>query len=224
MERWKTRNAEIVKHPVPTQGELWGEGGDPEEHDGDFLSDDDLDAVEILDPKEYNIEHILDDTFADLDQLVEFLNLGAKVDPAKDDKLKALVRLLKSDKAAKGRKVLLFTEFADTARYLHRELQKAGVEGVEKIDGSSNQRQRSDAIRRFAPYYNGSSAGEITAKGQKEIRILIATDILAEGLNLQDANRLINFDLHWNPVKLMQRIGRVDRRMNPEIEKALCAQ
>jgi superfamily II DNA or RNA helicase len=224
LERWKTKNAEIVKHPVPTQGELWDDGCAPEEHDGDFLSAEDLDAVEILEPKKYNIDHILDDTFADLDQLVEFLNLGAKVDPAKDDKLKALVRLLKSDKDVKGRKVLLFTEFADTARYLHRELQKAGVEGVEKIDGSSNQRQRSDAIRRFAPYYNGSSAGEITAKGQKEIRILIATDILAEGLNLQDANRLINFDLHWNPVKLMQRIGRVDRRMNPEIEKALCAQ
>lgn len=224
LERWKNKNAEIVKHPVPTQGELWSEGCDPEEHDGDFLSTEDLDAVEVLNPEEYNIDHILDDTFADLDQLVEFLNLGAKVDPAKDDKLKALVRLLKSDKDIKGRKVLLFTEFADTARYLHNELQKAGIQGVETIDGASNQRQRSDAIRRFAPYYNGSSAPEIAARGQDEIRILIATDILAEGLNLQDANRLINFDLHWNPVKLMQRIGRVDRRMNPDIEQALRAQ
>jgi Helicase conserved C-terminal domain len=52
---------------------------------------------------------------------------------------------------------------------------------------------------------------------------LISTDVLSEGLNLQDAARLINYDLHWNPVRLMQRIGRVDRRMNPEIEKRFVA-
>jgi len=57
--------------------------------------------------------------------------------------------------------------------------------------------------------------------GLKEIRILISTDVLSEGLNLQDASRLINYDIHWNPVRLMQRIGRVDRRMNQEIEKQM---
>ena len=56
----------------------------------------------------------------------------------------------------------------------------------------------------------------------KEIRILISTDVLSEGLNLQDATRMINYDIHWNPVRLMQRIGRVDRRMNPEVEEAPC--
>src|SRR5690606_25199532 len=55
------------------------------------------------------------------------------------------------------------------------------------------------------------------------IRVLISTDVMAEGLNLQDATRLINYDLHWNPVRLMQRIGRVDRRMNPEAEKQILA-
>ncbi len=53
--------------------------------------------------------------------------------------------------------------------------------------------------------------------------MLISTDVLSEGLNLQDATRLINYDLHWNPVRLMQRIGRVDRRLNPEIEERLVA-
>ena len=53
--------------------------------------------------------------------------------------------------------------------------------------------------------------------------MLISTDVLSEGLNLQDATRLINYDLHWNPVRLMQRIGRVDRRMNPEVEERLLA-
>ena len=51
----------------------------------------------------------------------------------------------------------------------------------------------------------------------------VATDVLSEGLNLQDATRLINYDIHWNPVRLMQRIGRVDRRMNPEVEERLKA-
>ena len=57
--------------------------------------------------------------------------------------------------------------------------------------------------------------------GEEEIRVLISTDILSEGLNLQDATRLINYDLHWNPVRLMQRIGRVDRRQNPETEERI---
>src|SRR2546428_2636797 len=59
--------------------------------------------------------------------------------------------------------------------------------------------------------------------GREEIRILISTDVLTEGLNLQDASRMINYDIHWNPVRLMQRIGRVDRRMNPQIEAFLIA-
>ena len=78
-------------------------------------------------------------------------------------------------------------------------------------------------IRRFSPYYNGSSSAKVAAEGKEEIRVLISTDILAEGLNLQDATRLINYDIHWNPVRLMQRIGRVDRRMNPVIEARMIA-
>ena len=60
-------------------------------------------------------------------------------------------------------------------------------------------------------------------KGHSEIQILISTDVLAEGLNPRDATRLINYDLHWNPVRLMQRIGRVDRRLNPDVEAQLIA-
>ena len=74
-------------------------------------------------------------------------------------------------------------------------------------------------VQRFAPYYNGLSSDDV----QDEIQILIATDVLAEGLNLQDAQCLINYELHWNPVRLMQRIGRVDRRRNLETEQRLLA-
>jgi superfamily II DNA/RNA helicase len=57
-------------------------------------------------------------------------------------------------------------------------------------------------------------------KGKKEIRVMVSTDVLSEGLNLQDASLMINYDLHWNPVRLMQRIGRVDRRLDPRTEEA----
>ena len=147
----------------------------------------------------------------------------AKVSPKRDDKLQGLLKRLKTDKVLKQQKLILFTEFADTARYLEKELREAGISGVHRIDGGSSQRQRSDVIRRFAPYYNNSRSAEIAAKGQEEIRVLVSTDVLSEGLNLQDALRLINYDLHWNPVRLMQRIGRVDRRLNPEIEARIIA-
>ena len=74
-------------------------------------------------------------------------------------------------------------------------------------------------VQRFAPYYNDLSSSEV----EDEIQILVATDVLAEGLNLQDAACLINYELHWNPVRLMQRIGRVDRRRNAETEARLLA-
>ena len=109
-----------------------------------------------------------------------------------------------------------------TARYLRQQLIEAGIEGVEEID-SASKADRGDVITRFSPYYNGSSSVELAAAGKTEIRVLIATDVLSEGLNLQDATRIINYDLHWNPVRLMQRIGRVDRRMDPAIEARIVA-
>ena len=142
-------------------------------------------------------------------------------EPKHDDKLQKLSRLLKAKELA-DQKVLIFTEFADTARYLRRQLGQAGIDGVAQVD-SASKGNRADVIQRFSPYYNGLSSAELAEKGRTEIRVLISTDVLSEGLNLQDASRMINYDIHWNPVRLMQRIGRVDRRMNPEIEKRLVA-
>ncbi|MDR2674788.1 MAG: phospholipase D-like domain-containing protein [Opitutaceae bacterium] len=221
LERWKLKNAGLIGYVHAHQQELWGDNdAEPTE---DFLTDEEIDLVEKLDPDSYNIDDILDDTYDDLDQLAEFLGLVGEVKPEKDDKLKALIRLLKSDKTVAGKKLLLFTEFADTARYLETELKKAGIPRLERIDGASTQRQRSNIIRRFSPYYNGADSAALAASGENEITLLLATDVLSEGLNLQDASRLINYDIHWNPVRLMQRIGRVDRRMNPAIEQKLVA-
>jgi hypothetical protein len=143
------------------------------------------------------------------------------IDPAKDDKLNTLKTLLKSDKRVKNKKIILFTEYRSTALYIERELKKDGLTDMFELDGQSKV-DRSHVIKRFAPYYNGKNSKNIAEIGP-EIQLLIATDVLAEGLNLQDATCLINYELHWNPVRLMQRIGRVDRRRNREIEEALLA-
>ena len=111
-----------------------------------------------------------------------------------------------------------------TARYLARQLAEAGIEGVEELDSMRNVTNRGLVIKRFSPYYNGSSSQELQDLfGSTEIRVLISTDVLSEGLNLQDCTRLINYDIHWNPVRLMQRIGRVDRRLNPDTEARIIA-
>lgn len=222
LERWKQKNGDLIGYVHAHQRELFPSEAEEDEAE-EILTEDILNAVERLDPAEFDVDAILDDCYDDLNQLAEFLELVGEVKPERDDKLKALIKMLKNDKVLKREKVLIFTEFADTARYIEQQVKKADITGVERIDGGSSQKQRSGVIRRFSPYYNESSSAEVAEAGESEIRVLIATDILAEGLNLQDATRLINYDLHWNPVRLMQRIGRVDRRMNPRIEERILA-
>jgi len=180
-----------------------------------------LAAVEVLDRDDYDVVEMMSETFLDLDQIAQFLNEARKFEPRHDDKLRKLVRLLKT-KALADEKVLIFTEFADTARYLRREVEAAGFDRLEQVDGSTK-KNRAEVIRRFAPYYNRADP-ELDLGDREEIRILISTDVLSEGLNLQDATRMINYDIHWNPVRLMQRIGRVDRRMNPRVEERIRAE
>ena len=215
-ERWKSQNAQILSYAAKRQLDLWGDDGDEDE---DIVPQHMLDAVERLDRAAFNVAEMISETFLDLDQIVHFLEEVQKFEPENDDKLKKLVRLLNS-KELLGQKVLIFTEFADTARYIKSQLDRAHIDGVVQVD-SATKGNRADVIRRFSPYYNDTSSSALVEQGQGEIRVLISTDILSEGLNLQDASRMINYDIHWNPVRLMQRIGRVDRRMNPEVEKKL---
>jgi Helicase conserved C-terminal domain len=222
LERWKIKNGDLLGMH---QRVFWPQDDEeaPEDKVEDFLNEDVLSQVDKLNPAEFDVGAILDDTFEDLNQLADFLHLLADAKPERDDKLRALIKLLKTDSVLKREKVIIFSEFADTARYLEQHLRAAGITQLERIDGDSSQAQRSDVIQRFSPYYNESSSEELRQEGLKEIRVLISTDILSEGLNLQDATRLINYDLHWNPVRLMQRIGRVDRRMNPQVEARILA-
>ena len=216
LERWKAQNADMIGYVQQTELNLYGEQGE-EEQDEDVITEEMLEDVEELSRDEYEVAEILSETFLDLDQVADFLNELKKFKPSQDDKLGALKKLLQGDRVLKENKVLIFTEFAATAKYLKAELIKADIDGVDEVD-SSDKRPRDQVITQFAPYYNESSSAELRQNGLKESRILISTDVLSEGLNLQDSTRLINYDLHWNPVRLMQRIGRVDRRLNPKIE------
>ena len=220
LDRWKAQNSEILAYAAHRQLAFWGDDND-ESEDEDIVPQELLDAVERLNREEYRVEEMMSETFLDLDQIVQFLDEARKFDPKHDDKLQKLIRLLNT-KELDGQKVLIFTEFADTARYLKVELDKAGIDGVAQVD-SATKRNRADVIQCFSPYYNGTSSPTLAEKRRTEIRVLISTDVLSEGLNLQDASRMINYDIHWNPVRLMQRIGRVDRRMNPAVELRLVA-
>lgn len=200
---------------------LGGEQPEEDEESDDVVSPELLEAFEALDPEEYDVPAICSECILDLDQIAKLLEESRQFSPKDDDKLQTLEKLV-AENAKAGRKVLVFTEFADTARYLLRQLDEAGFSGVDQIDGSRSV-DRADVIRRFAPYYNGTSSSALAEDGRPEIDVLFATDVLAEGLNLQDATRLVNYDIHWNPVRLMQRIGRVDRRLNPDVEAPLIA-
>ncbi len=221
LERWLIHQEELLGDVQKRQHHLFDNGGDDEaEQDEDVIPEEMLAAVELLDRDQFDVPQMLSESLQDLNQLAEFLNELRKFQSKHDDKLRALIQLLKTDPVLKKHKVMIFSEFSATARYLAKELEKAGIKGINQID-SATKRSRGDVIRQFAPYYNNMTSQALADKGQTETRVLIATDVLSEGLNLQDATRLINYDLHWNPVRLMQRIGRVDRRMNPDIEKAL---
>jgi superfamily II DNA/RNA helicase len=190
-------------------------------------------------PDDHDMEKLFRDVQEDMRLLTEFLSKiyrrfyfkeseGEREDPAKDEKLQKLIKLISADEILKDQKVIIFTEFRDTARYLARQLQAAGLKNLEQVDSGRNVRNREDIIKRFSPYYNCFDGNknllgetELSKALDNPIDILISTDVLSEGLNLQDACLIINYDLHWNPVRLMQRIGRVDRRLNPEIEEML---
>ena len=219
LEQWKARHDDVLQHVKQHHNELFPRSADrdQEEGDEDLITDEMLAQIEDLDRETYNIEAILSETFGDLDQIVLFLNELMKFKPSHDDKLRALIKLLKSDPVLSKHKVLIFTEYMSTARYLKKELESAGITGVDEVD-SAVKRDRGQIIRQFSPYYNDSSSAELAEASLAETRVLISTDVLSEGLNLQDATRLINYDLHWNPVRLMQRIGRVDRRLSAETE------
>jgi len=138
-----------------------------------------------------------------------------------DGKL-AAVKARLAQLLAQGHKVLLFTYYQDTAHYLYEQLHsdaawraQAGEPEIGLITGQTDGATRTALVRRFAPRANAPDVpGEQPRAGQLQglpLQLLISTDVLSEGQNLQDADVVLNYDLHWNPVRMIQRAGRIDR-------------
>jgi superfamily II DNA or RNA helicase len=180
--------------------------------------------------EEYDLAAIRERLEADIQSLDDMLGWAKIVREESGDAYGQDAKLaeFKSQLAGelKGQKVLVFTYYEDTARYLHEKL-SADTEWVELagqprlgiISGKTDPSSRENIVRRFAPVAN-TPADPVTGQPNErelqklraeEIQILISTDVLSEGQNLQDAGVLINYDLHWNPVRMIQRAGRIDR-------------
>ena len=168
------------------------------------------------------------DLIEDRDRLASLRTEAAQIDPSRDAKLAAL-RAMIADKAREpinpgNRKLIVFTAFADTARYLYDQLAPwAGTAlGLETalVTGSGRNQSTLPTLRRdlaailsaFSPRSRERPA-DLAAEG--ELDLLIATDCISEGQNLQDCDWLINYDIHWNPVRIIQRFGRIDRLGSP---------
>ena len=218
LERWKAQHEEMLQPVIRRRsgGEPYEEGEEDSALPVELLED-----VQKRSRAEYDVDTILNETYLDMEQLIVFLSDLKEFSPAHDDKLQTLVGLLKNNPLLSKHKVLIFSEYRDTARYLEKQLKDAGLTHVEEVDSGTG--DRVEAITSFAPYYNESSTAELMARGMTETRVLVSTDVLSEGLNLQDATLMINYDLHWNPVRLMQRIGRVDRRLDASVEEHMVA-
>lgn len=152
--------------------------------------------------KAFLIDELRRNIQGDLETLSDIERMVAPITPEDDDKLQQLHQIMNSA-GAKGKKTIIFTQYADTARYVYQNLRNP----LEIALVHSKQKNRLHIIRLFAPKSNNYQI----RKGEEELQTLVSTDVLSEGLNLQDASVVINYDLHWNPVRLIQRIGRVDR-------------
>ena len=121
-----------------------------------------------------------------------------------DDKLEYFIKELKNNKNLKNNKLIIFTESKETAEYLTDNIQRRLNEKVLMFNGTMPDSIRNSIRANFDPNYNKD-------RQRNEYRILITTDVLAEGMNLHRSNVIINYDLPWNPTKIMQRVGRINR-------------
>ena len=147
---------------------------------------------------------LVQDLKKDAEALRGILADSGDIPPSKDFKLQSLIRLVHQEFPKE--KFILFTQFADTARYLSNALHAAGVDNVDCATGDSENPAKQ--AWRFSPESNEKLKDFPPGK---QTRVLIATDILSEGQNLQDSARVINYDLPWAIIRLIQRAGRVDR-------------
>lgn len=180
-----------------------------EENENFFMSE--IERIPTCSAKDYDINKIQKDVESDLiilkglrNEIAKMVNLHIKFN--------TVARTIHKDKALEmeSKKVLIFTEYADTAKYLEKMVKETfDNKSTLLITGRTKSEKRQEYIERFAPVANLES-GKLP-KDMENADILISTEVLAEGQNLQDCNYVINYDLPWNPMRIVQRIGRIDR-------------
>lgn len=175
-----------------------------------------LEGLEMVSPADYRIAEIEAAVEADVQTLSEIYGKVADLGSEQDAKYQRLRNLLL---AVKGHKLLLFTYYKDTSRYLYRclredekLLEELGHPTIRIADSEVTPKDRERIVEHFAPVVNDKPNIQGT---EREIDILISTDVLAEGKNLQDCQYMLNYDLHWAPMRLVQRAGRIDRIGTP---------
>lgn len=175
-------------------------------------------TLEEVDPADYDLRKLHRAVQADVEALTDVWNKVRAIGPKEDAKLQNLKELLAGP--LRSKKVIIFTYYRDTARYLWREigdvrnertkafLDQLGGPRVRRMDSGADPKERAGIINGFAPKANHKPEWVGT---DREIDVLISTDVLSEGQNLQDCGYLVNYDLHWNPTRMVQRAGRIDR-------------
>lgn len=164
--------------------------------------------IEKYDATEFKPE-LIEDLNADLKLLKAIRDLWAVVDS--DPKLETFINDLKTDKELKGKKIIIFTESKETGDYLFENL---NIHFPDKVlfyssgGGVLSDGRKPVSIARDLIKENYDPTHKVT---NNDLRILVSTDILAEGINLHRSNIIINYDLPWNPTKVLQRVGRVNR-------------
>lgn len=168
---------------------------------------------------------LMQDLQNDIEKLTQLLNASKVIDEKRDNKLQFLKNCI-SEKInnplnPNNKKVIIFTAFADTAEYLYAHISSWAKKEFSLdsclITGSGNNKTTfkestsdlNELLTHFSPI--SKQRAKIFADTTNEIDILIATDCISEGQNLQDCDYLVNYDIHWNPVRIIQRFGRIDR-------------
>ena len=153
--------------------------------------------------EDFYIEKLKKDMLADillLEEIKGYLETIPEDDDKKFDRLKEIIGNIKKNKPEE--KILIFSEYADTVNYLYGRL-KDKISNVDSVTSEAGAAIPEKAAY-FAPIANNYN-------GSKKTDVMISTDVLSEGFNLQDCSIIVNYDLHWNPVRLIQRAGRIDR-------------
>lgn len=159
-------------------------------------------------------ESLAKDLRRDSKSLMKILSDAGPWDADRDPKLFALLKLLQETHPRQ--KILLFSQFADTVDYLYAELKQRGVTAIAGVTGDTE--NPTAVAHRFSPVSN-EKRDQVTA--DRELRVVLATDVLSEGQNLQDCAVIVNYDLPWAIIRLIQRAGRVDR-IGQQSDTILC--